>query len=124
MAASLMTKVRLSGWCLEFTGARSRDGYGLVKREAKLKQAHRAAYEEFVGPIPDGLQLDHLCRNRACIRPDHLEPVTAQVNTQRSAIATRPVCLQGHPYDRVDSRGHRECSVCRRASYRNYYARS
>lgn len=49
--------------------------------------AHRVVYEALVGPIPDGLQLDHVCRNRACVNPAHLEPVTALENTRRSALA-------------------------------------
>lgn len=58
-------------------------------RTRKFKKAHRLSYEEFVGKIPAGLDLDHLCRNRACINPQHLEPVTRAVNVQRGLLAKR-----------------------------------
>lgn len=78
--------------------------------------AHRWSYEFFIGPIPKGLEIDHLCRNRACVNPWHLEPVTHEVNTKRG-VGSSAVCVNGHPYDvsntEVHTRGHRQCRTCR-----------
>lgn len=63
------------------------EGYGVVKSFGRRMQAHRFYYEERFGPIGEGFQLDHLCRVRLCVNPDHLEPVTAAENTRRSTVA-------------------------------------
>lgn len=76
-----------SNGCWEWTAARHRvSGYGhfnLSWRPTMSGLAHRLSYEYFVGPIPDGLEIDHLCRNRGCVNPTHLEPVTTRVNLRR-----------------------------------------
>lgn len=80
--------------------------------------AHRVAYEFCVGPIPADKELDHLCRNRACVRPDHLEPVTHRINMLRAPFARRPVCPRGHPLQApnlyLTRTGTRQCKECRR----------
>lgn len=109
--------------CWEWTGGRDVDGYGRawVPGLRRITRAHRAFYEVFVGPIPDGLQIDHLCRNRCCVNPGHLEPVTAQENIRRSegiqVLNSRKThCLRGHAYDEANTYitpdGRRDCRSC------------
>lgn len=92
------------GDCWEWTGYRAPGGYGRFGvGRSKNREAHRWAWEHLVGPIPDGLEIDHLCRNHACVNPDHLEPVVQQINTLRgenyvARHARKTHCPQGHPY--------------------------
>lgn len=87
-AASRFTaKTRREGECLVWTGTVSRDGYGMFWDGTKLVLAHRWAYENLVGPIPPGKQLDHRCRNRPCVAIAHLEPVTGAENTRRRPVS-------------------------------------
>lgn len=125
--------------CWTWRGKYIHNGYGQMwqKRIRKSVYAHRYAYEQFVGPIPDGLQLDHLCRNRGCVNPAHLEPATNRVNVLRgmgpTALNARKThCKRGHPLVPENlyilagpSRGgyvSRECKTCnnlrRRKGYR------
>lgn len=84
---------------------------------------HRFAYTVFLGPVPNGLQLDHLCRQRACCNPTHLEPVTARENILRGDLV-KPECLRGHPlsgpnlYPRPDNPQQRGCRACRAETQR------
>lgn len=120
------SKVDKSGECWVWTAGQSH-GYGcFAVKKGKTVYAHRLAYELLVGPIPNGLQIDHLCRNRRCVRPDHLEPVTRKTNILRgespSARAARvDRCPSGHPYDEANTilyRGSRYCRECKRAKDR------
>jgi hypothetical protein len=110
--------------CWEWQGYRRR-GYGSIslgRRGDKTVPVHRLAYERLVGPIPDGLQLDHLCRNPPCCNPEHLEPVTSRVNTLRGVSAgaknaVKTHCPQGHEYTPENTYladGARHCRICRR----------
>jgi hypothetical protein len=119
----LLSKLELSNnGCLIWRGKCTRDGYGTIKNDGRYLRAHRVAYELLVGPIPAGLQLDHLCRVRNCCNPLHLEPVTSRVNTLRgnglTAIhALKTSCPQGHAYDEnntyLDRANRRHCRTCR-----------
>jgi hypothetical protein len=84
-AERLLSKVEVAdSGCWEWTAAKDPTGYGRFSVARSMDYAHRAAYKLLVGPIPAGLDLDHLCRNRGCVNPDHLEPVTRRENLLRS----------------------------------------
>lgn len=122
-----------------WTGGLATAGYGRIKLpreavtatdgrrawiEAQQVLAHRAAYEVWVGPIPEGLTIDHLCRVRACVKPDHLEPVSMRTNVLRgrgpaAKHAAQTHCKRGHPFTpehmdmtRFRKTGHRICRTC------------
>jgi hypothetical protein len=109
--------------CWEWTASRCREGYGRFNaNDINLPStlAHRIAYTWLVGPIPDGMTLDHLCRNTGCVNPDHLEVVTASENSRRAVPWNRckTHCIHGHPFDEentyVTPVGKRVCRECRR----------
>lgn len=81
--ARFWSKVVPTGFCWEWHGSKSKKGYGQATFAGKNRQAHRVAYELLVGPIPEGLTLDHICRAHHCVNPDHLEPVTSAENVRR-----------------------------------------
>lgn len=83
----LETRVTVTTDCWLWTGTMSRTGYGRVSIGGREIGAHRAVYEALVGPVPDGMQLDHLCRVTQCVNPDHLEPVTIGENIRRGHSA-------------------------------------
>lgn len=116
------SRVEKTETCWLWKGGVTSAGYGLTTVAPRVL-AHRFAYEHQVGPIPEGLQLDHLCRVRLCVRPDHLEPVDNRTNslrgTSRSAINARAEsCPTGHPYDLINTyfnkKGQRFCRTCAR----------
>lgn len=122
-------KVAVTDGCWEWTASRQANGYGQFWRGGGVKiVAHRLAWELTNGPVPDGMQLDHLCRNRGCCNPSHLEVVTPRENTLRSPInpaainARKTHCPAGHPFDARTKNGRRMCLRCRRA-YANERAR-
>ncbi len=117
------SKVDKSGDCWLWMASTKDTGYGQFFVNGTMVRAHRLAYELMVGPVPDGLQLDHLCRVRNCVNPEHLEPVTTQENTRRGASGherrqKKTHCAQGHPYNAENTylyRDMRYCRACRRA---------
>jgi HNH endonuclease len=120
-AERLWARVEKSpGPCWVWTGALT-GGYGSIRVDGRATYTHRMAYELLVGPVPEGLHLDHLCRNRRCVRPDHLEAVTCHVNVMRGIGPTavnkrKKVCKRGHALTpdnvRVNARGYRNCLTC------------
>ncbi len=120
------SKVTLAGpdECWPWLSTHNHKGYGQFMVDGKVKMAHRLAYEDRIGPIPPGLTLDHLCRNRACCNPAHLEPVSNRENILRGNGATarnarKTHCKNGHeftPDNIYRSSTGRECRTCRRAA--------
>lgn len=108
--------------CLNWTGALTHNGYGEVGNGIGGKvRVHRLAYEVARGPISAGLEIDHLCRNRRCCNPDHLEAVTREENIARGNAphivnAKKTECKHGHPFSpentRINRRGARVCIAC------------
>ena len=115
--------------CWLWTAGKVPNGYGSFFLNSKTVYAHRVAYELVKGPIPEGLQIDHLCRVRNCVNPDHLEAVTCRENLMRGECAAsrkskQTHCKRGHAFTPentyVNSRGHRACKACHRYLKRIY----
>jgi hypothetical protein len=112
--------------CWQWIGFIDTAGYARLARPGKSNRAARAAWELLVGPIPDGLTIDHLCRNRGCVNPEHLEPVTMGENTYRGTSFAainrmKTSCPHGHPYDQENTyitAGRRRCRACIREQAR------
>ncbi len=138
-----MAKVKpLPSGCWHWTGEKHRKGYGYFTIDKRRVYAHRWAYEHFIGPIPDGMTIDHLCHNedadcpggngclhRSCVNPAHLAPATVKQNVLRgkgSAAdrARQMYCKRGHPLSgdnvRITKRGYRECRRCAYEHHRAY----
>lgn len=117
-------KVEKGDGCWLWTGATSRRGYGSVTINGRSVATHRASYEAYHGPIPDGLHVLHSCDTPACVNPEHLRVGTRLDNMRdraergRHANTVKNACPSGHPYDDsntyVDPRGNRQCRTCRR----------
>lgn len=111
--------------CWRWTASKKMGGYGQYQLEGWPQLAHRVAYEYLVGPIPAGLTIDHLCRNRWCVNPEHLEPVTQRENNLRGGSlvalnARKTHCKRGHPLSGPNlyihpTAGARQCRICMQA---------
>ena len=117
-------EIREGSFCWHWTAAKLRSGYARFKRmgERRLMQAHVWAHLKYIGPIPPGLEPDHLCRNRGCVNPWHLEPVTRRENLRRGVgVIARNMaqtkCPRGHPYAGdnliIPKEGGRVCRTCK-----------
>jgi hypothetical protein len=116
--------------CLEWTAYRAHGGYGQFQLAVQRPvRAHRWLYERWVGPIPDGLSIDHLCRNPPCVNPAHLEAVTLAENNRRAALVRPPwtTCRSGHDVtgsNGFDAHGGvRRCRTCVAANNKRWYER-
>lgn len=142
---SLLRKIKISrtrfyrgSGCWEWQAVKTNGGYGHIHVGGPVKKlAHRVSYELFIGHIPEGLTIDHLCRNRGCCNPRHLEPVTHRENMRRSPLAGKVVgqiwrakqaaktqCPKGHPYsgdNLLMDGGSRKCRTCRRQRDKDRY---
>jgi hypothetical protein len=124
-------KADKSGDCWIWTAAVGKDGYAKAAIEGKVMHASRAAYQFAIGPIPEGLVIDHLCSNTLCVNPAHLEAVTQRENVLRSRNfaakqARQTECIHGHPFTPENTyvhRGHRYCRTCRNHRWMEMYRR-
>lgn len=143
LAERIEPKIHRTEGCWLWTGRIDRAGYGTLGSRKGTSMAYRLAYEAWIGPVPDGLELDHACRtadktclggsscpHRRCVNPAHLEPVTRAENARRSAPAQKSECVNGHAYTPENtyfkpakSRGRRDCRACGRERTRRYEAR-
>lgn len=116
-------KVVITNTCWLWQGTTLKGGYGHFRDGLKLILAHRWSYTSIKGPIPYGLQLDHLCRVRNCVNPDHLEPVSSKENSRRGNLSTsrkesrnsKTHCINGHkftPENSVYHKKYRRCKIC------------
>lgn len=133
MLETFLAKIDYTTSCWIWNGTRLVTGYGQFYADGGSGLAHRSSYEHFIGPIHDGLEIDHLCRNTTCVNPTHLEAVTHKVNVQRGnhsshmhkvniALRARTQCVNGHEYTDAntrwyvckDGRRKRTCRACHR----------
>lgn len=118
--------------CWPWEGRINKDGYGMAYERSTKKYivAHRMVYTAIKGPIPESMQIDHLCRNRSCVNPSHLEPVTQQENIRRGegiavGNARKIFCMRGHPlYGEnlgINKAGNRFCRECKKMTSREWH---
>lgn len=129
-----MEKVReAESGCWEWFHYIESSGYAKLWVDRRAVMAHRFSYEFHIGPIPDGLEIDHLCRVRHCVNPWHLEPVTTAENIRRMVAHREPyqhrrdACPNGHPYDdenTIHTATGRACAICKADANRAYYERN
>ena len=134
MQARWLSKIEFTATCWLWTGTRHTYGHGYihVSQTRSKKAAYRLAYEWFVGPIPEGLEIDHVCRVPSCVNPTHLEAVTHAENVRRGDVAlifgSRTHCGNGHPFSGDNVRGRSDCNgrvcrTCAREANRRFNAR-
>jgi hypothetical protein len=113
-------KVNKTNYCWDWTASLNDKGYGLFRFNGKTSKAHRVSYILTFGTIDDTLVIDHLCKNRKCVNPKHLELVSQKENVKRglsgkvnNSQSSKTTCPKGHDYSRVTNKGYRLCGTCR-----------
>jgi hypothetical protein len=131
LSARFWSKVDKTGDCWIWTASKTREGYGSINIGGTLFRAHRVSWAWANGPIPDGLEMDHKCKNQSCVRIEHLEPVTHRENVLRgrglAAInAAKTHCIKGHEFTPSNTclrpNGKRYCRVCNQEHTRQWGA--
>lgn len=131
MDDNILSKIEKTDTCWIWKGEVMDSGYGRMSKAYGRKRAHRYVYEHMVGKISFGLHLDHLCRNRICVNPDHLQPVSPRENILRgegiaAQMARKDVCAKGHPlkgknlifhFNTAKRRYYRSCRICKKDTY-------
>lgn len=112
-------KIEVAG-CWNWIACTDKDGYGVVLWQGHPKRAHRVVYELLVGLIGEGLTIDHLCENKRCVNPDHMEPIPWRENYARWSSAITH-CKSGHPF--IQRKGGKVCRICDARRQREYQAR-
>ncbi len=132
---NILTNIAKNKGCWDWLGEINKKGYGRLEYNGKRIKAHRYFYEYFVKPIPNGLEIDHLCRNKRCVNPKHLEAVTHRENiirAWRERIKDIPNCLYGHPYsgnnlymiiEKKNGKTWRACKTCKLEANRRWRKR-
>ena len=118
-------KVKKTDNCWLWLGFKNREGYGMFYL-GNTTTAHRVSYMIKHGSIPEGLHIDHLCRVRNCVNPDHLEAVTPSVNVKRGGNSIKTHCIHGHPLSGENLKvyeGKRKCRTCKTINSKKYYQR-
>ena len=121
-SSRFFSKVKKTETCWEWLAGKDKDGYGRFSIKKKEIRSHRFSYALYKGPIPEGMELDHLCRNPSCVNPDHLEAVTSKINLLRgqgspAQNARKTHCKNGHEFTQKNTRvkkiGERKERICR-----------
>lgn len=119
LKARFFAKVNKTYTCWLWIGSKGSRGYGQMWNGKRVVAAHRLAYEWFVGPIPAGLTIDHICQNPPCVRPEHLQAITMIDNILLGSKAQNTHCPKGHPFSEENTfyiNLSRSCRICKRKS--------